>query len=155
MRLRCFGPAADILYVTASTSDITFKAAMDRQALRLMSVDMPATWSFGDVLTSLGVSGAASLGDVVSVSATTLVYVPGVNGTGTGQEGRGGRHTTLCVAARSCTLHAVVAVGMCLAAHSRQAPQGVWQVLRDCQQRCWLMLVVWLLSRLSVVCRRG
>jgi hypothetical protein len=76
------GRAADILYVTGSTPSITFKAAMDRQSLRLMALDMPGELSFGDILTGLGVSGAASLGDIITVSATTVLYVPNVNGSG-------------------------------------------------------------------------
>jgi hypothetical protein len=73
---------ADILYVTARTPSATFKAAMDMQALRLMTVDMPNTLSFGNILTGLGVTGAASLGDIITVSNTTVVYVPAVNGSG-------------------------------------------------------------------------
>jgi hypothetical protein len=72
----------DILYVTARTPTTNFKAAMDRQTLRLMTLDMPNTLSFGSILTGLGVSGAASLGDIITVSNTTVVYVPAVNGTG-------------------------------------------------------------------------
>lgn len=43
---------------------------------------MPDTVSFGDILTDLGATGAASLGDLVTVAGTTVVYVPAVNGTG-------------------------------------------------------------------------
>lgn len=92
------GRAPDILYVTGSTPSITFKAAMDRQSLRLMALDMPGELSFGDILTGLGVSGAASLGDIITVSATTVLYVPNVNGSG---EIRcvpvlGGQHASAC-----------------------------------------------------------
>ena len=70
------------MYITANTTGVSFKAAIDRQSLRMMTLDMPRTLSFGSILTGLGVSGAATLGDLVSVSATTVVYVPSVNGSG-------------------------------------------------------------------------
>lgn len=83
MHLLCvFVSVADILYVTASTPSMTCRVALDKQKLRLLTLDMPDTLSFGSILTGLGVSGADSLGDIITVSATTVVYVPAVNGSG-------------------------------------------------------------------------
>jgi hypothetical protein len=70
------------MYVTASTPSLSFRAALDRSGLRMMAVDMPSSLSFGSILAGLGVSGAASLGDMISVAATTVVFVPAVNGSG-------------------------------------------------------------------------
>lgn len=78
----CVHPCADILYVTATTSSMVFKAAVDTKSLRMLAVSMPGTLSFGDILIELGVTSAASVGDVLTVTATTVVYVPVVNGSG-------------------------------------------------------------------------
>lgn len=94
--------AADILYVTGSTPSITFKAAMDKKSLRLMALDMPGELSFGDILTGLGVSGAASLGDIITVSATTVLYVPNVNGSGEIRCACVGGPACICVLTRGC-----------------------------------------------------
>ena len=61
---------------------------MDKQGLRVLAVGLPGTLSMGAILTDLGVTGAASLGDVLTVTATTVVYVPAVNGN-TGGPGPG------------------------------------------------------------------
>ena len=62
---------------------MTFKAGVDKKGLRLMSVGMPGTLSLGSVLTGLGVAGADSRGDMLTASATTVLYVPSVaNSTG-------------------------------------------------------------------------
>lgn len=73
---------ADILYITAVTSSGSLKVATDKKSLRLLTVDMPNTLSFGSILSDLGASGAASLGDIITVSNTTVVYVASVNGSG-------------------------------------------------------------------------
>ena len=70
------------MFITASTPTANFQVAADKQALRLLTLDMPNTLTFGSILSGLGVSGAASLGDIISVAATTVVYVPAVNGSG-------------------------------------------------------------------------
>lgn len=69
---------ADILYINATTSDMAFRAAIDARSLRMLSVSMPGTLSFGSILAGLGVTSAASMGDVMTVTATTVVYVPNV-----------------------------------------------------------------------------
>ena len=68
---------------------MSFKAGVDKQGLRLMSVGMPGTLSLGSVLTGLGVTGAESLGDMLTATATTVVYVPSVAGS-TGIRSMGG-----------------------------------------------------------------
>lgn len=70
--------------MAATTSGASFGAAIDQQGLRLMTVSLPNTWSLGGILEGLGVSAASSLGDIMTMSSTELVYVPSVAGaTGT------------------------------------------------------------------------
>ncbi len=72
---------ADILYLSASTSSIAFRVGLDGQGLRLMAVSLPGTLTVGSILSSLGVTSAESLGDILTLTATTLVYVPAVANT--------------------------------------------------------------------------
>lgn len=98
---------ADILYVTAVTPSITFKVAMDKQRLRMLTVDMPGSLSFGDILQGLGATGAESLGDIITVSNTTVVYVTSVNGSG-GDSNRQRMCVCVCVAVLLCLLDVCV-----------------------------------------------
>jgi hypothetical protein len=90
------------MYVTASTPSLYFRAALDRSGLRMMAVDMPSSLSFGSILAGLGVSDAALLGDMISVAATTVVFVPTVNGSGAHARAAGGR--TPAVDAEACAV---------------------------------------------------
>lgn len=72
---------ADVLFVSASTPTTTFKAGLDKQGLRLLSVGMTGSTTIGSVLTSLGVPAAANVDDLVVVSGTSVVYVPSVPNT--------------------------------------------------------------------------
>lgn len=75
---------ADILFVSASSRAASFKAGLDKQGLRMLAVGLPDTLSFGSILSGLGVSAAASLGDMMTVSDTTVLYVPAANGSSNG-----------------------------------------------------------------------
>lgn len=72
---------ADTLFVSAQSTSASFRVAVDRQALRLLAVGLPGTLSFSSILSGLGVAGAASLGDILTVSSSRVIYVPG-NSTG-------------------------------------------------------------------------
>ena len=80
--LSCPGPPLhkDTLFVSASTHTVAFRAGMDSQGLRLLAVGMPGTVSFGSLLSGMGVPNAASLGDILTVTATTVLFVPGSTG---------------------------------------------------------------------------
>lgn len=75
---------ADVLFVTAQSPDVSFRAALDKQGLRLLSVGLPRQQSFSSVLSGLGVTGAASVGDILTASGTTAIYVPAVQGASSG-----------------------------------------------------------------------
>jgi hypothetical protein len=72
--------AAEIMYVTASTPEMNFNVALDKSNMRMMAISMPNTLSFGNILTGLNVPSAAAWGDIVTISSTSVVYVPTVVG---------------------------------------------------------------------------
>lgn len=59
------------------------RVGLDKQGLRLMAVSLPNSMTLGGLLADLGVASAASLGDGLTASGTTLIYVPeAADGTG-------------------------------------------------------------------------
>eukprot|EP00775_Hariotina_reticulata_P009551 gene9551-9715_t len=66
----------------ASAANATFRTVLDDDGMRLISVSIPRSLNFGSILSGLGVSAAASLGSVISVSAATVIYVPYIQGAG-------------------------------------------------------------------------
>lgn len=53
---------------------------MDNESMRMIAVSIPGTVSFGSILADLGVSSMESMGDIITVTSTTVVYVPAVEG---------------------------------------------------------------------------
>ncbi|PSC67508.1 Arabinogalactan endo-1,4-beta-galactosidase isoform A [Micractinium conductrix] len=71
----------DVLWSVTFASLVCKTAnGMDSQGLRLLAVGMPGTVSFGSLLSGMGVPNAASLGDILTVTATTVLFVPGSTG---------------------------------------------------------------------------